>query len=315
MARRSDAVPKVFNRCQWVNLHEALHFFGTFAGKTQSAEQIKPLHWYVASRLVLEGGFHPDDIWPRPPFTVSERNGKKLLHYDPDSANGKERTILGGMKTKDVDVVVTKDGIGPVLAVSCKGVTGAFRNLTNRMEETIGECTNLHITYPALVLGYFCVIRANRHIEAAASEVAPDIAGPTAELAANDIAIAKGGEAVEGLIRFHAAMREMQGRRGIRDELSRYEAIALAMVEPKGSVAGDVLDTFPPFDSPVRIENFFDTLYARYSERFVLAAPSLQTITRRIEWSTKSPVLNRDASGLPAFPELDYEPNLDEDSV
>ena len=41
-------------------------------------------------------------------------------------------------------------------------MTGAFRNLTNRMEETIGECTNLHITYPALVFGYLFLIRANR---------------------------------------------------------------------------------------------------------------------------------------------------------
>ena len=61
--------------------------------------------------------------------------------------------------------MINKDGLGPVLAVSCKGMTGAFRNLTNRMEETIGECTNLHITYPALVFGYLFVIRANKRTE------------------------------------------------------------------------------------------------------------------------------------------------------
>ena len=43
-----------------------------------------------------------------------------------------------------------------------QSMNGAFRNLTNRMEETIGECTNLHITYPALVFGYLFIIRANR---------------------------------------------------------------------------------------------------------------------------------------------------------
>ena len=83
-----------------------------------------------------------------------------MLRYDPALGAGGERTVLGGLKTKNVDVVVTREGIGPVLAVSCKGVTGAFRNLTNRMEETIGECTNLHITYPALVLGYLVLLRA-----------------------------------------------------------------------------------------------------------------------------------------------------------
>lgn len=41
--------------------------------------------------------------------------------------------MLGGLKT-NVDVVVNKPGLDPVLAVSCKGMTGAFRNLTNRME-------------------------------------------------------------------------------------------------------------------------------------------------------------------------------------
>jgi hypothetical protein len=35
--------------------------------------------------------------------------------------------------------VVNKRGLGPVLAVACKGMTGAFRNLINRMEETIGD--------------------------------------------------------------------------------------------------------------------------------------------------------------------------------
>lgn len=82
-------------------------------------------------------------------------------------AGGGERTVLGGLKTKNVDVVVTREGIGPVLAVSCK-----LRNLTNRMEETIGECTNLHITYPALVLGYLVLLRANRMIEAALDDAA-----------------------------------------------------------------------------------------------------------------------------------------------
>ena len=73
-----------------------------------------------------------------------------------------ERTILGGLKTKDVDVVVAKHGIGPVMAVSMKGTLNAFRNLTNRMEEAVGDCTNLHISYPALVYGFLQVMRANR---------------------------------------------------------------------------------------------------------------------------------------------------------
>jgi hypothetical protein len=147
-----------------------------------------------------------------------------------------EQVILGGLKTRNVDVVVNKHLLGPVLAVSCKGVTKAFRNLTNRMEETVGECTNLHITYPAMVVGYFAVLRANRTIEDALK--APDLdeedtvteTEPTTEsdvpelpppvrsearIKANDIAIKEDGNVVEGIERFHAALREMTLRRGL----------------------------------------------------------------------------------------------------
>ena len=151
-----------FRACQWVNQTEALRHFAVYGGKTQSQQHIKPLHWYVACRLVLEGGFHPDEITPHPPFVVIERGGQRLVLFDPDKATGGETTVLGGLKTKKVDIVVNKNGIGPVLAISCKGMTGAFRNLTNRMEETVGECTNLHLTYPALVFGYLFVLRANQ---------------------------------------------------------------------------------------------------------------------------------------------------------
>src|SRR5262249_58646089 len=131
------------------------------------------LHGRGVCRLLLEGVFRPDNITPRPPFAVVTRRGESILPFAPHLATGRERTILGGLKTKNVDVVVTKNGIGPVMAVSCKGMTGAFRNLTNRMEENIWGCTNLHITYPAMVFGYLFVIRANRAAEVVA-EVATE---------------------------------------------------------------------------------------------------------------------------------------------
>jgi hypothetical protein len=284
------------NVCRWTTQADALRAFGEFAGKTQSASHIKPLHWYVACRLVIEGGFHPDDITPRPPFRVDRKSGRAaVLHFDPAVAGGGERTVLGGLKTKNVDVVVTREGIGPVLAVSCKGVTGAFRNLTNRMEETIGECTNLHITYPALVLGYFVLLRANRLSEQALEEAA-DIVGQSIDqpvvgksMAANDIAIALGGEPVAGIVRFHNALRELVGRRGIRDDVSRYEAIGFGLVEMDGPARNGLFQTFPAEQSPLQIADFFKTLYLRYDERFVTSAPDLGRVTRRLEWDSSSP--------------------------
>ena len=111
--------------CEWVSLRSALAHFVTFRGSTQSQRHIKPLHWYVACRLVVEGGFDPDDIVPRPPFRVERKGGRSVLVHDPSRGGSGERTVYGGLKTKNVDVVVTKEGIGPVLAVSCKGAASA----------------------------------------------------------------------------------------------------------------------------------------------------------------------------------------------
>jgi hypothetical protein len=310
MTRRSDALTDDFTVCRWVNAFEALHHFATFSGTTQSQAHIKPLHWYVASRLVVEGGFRPDDIIPRPPFRIEPRGSRKLLVFDPSAAKGGERAILGGLKTKNVDVVVTKEGVGPVLAVSCKGMTGALRNLTNRLEETIGECTNLHITYPALVLGYTLVIRANREIEAAIGTFADEEADPGRQLSSNDIAVREGGEPVEAIVRIHSALRELAGRRGIRDDISRYEAIAMALVEPVGDQVGKPLAMFPPYGSPLRLETFFDSMYLRYEERFVFGAPELAGVTERVSWDPKSPAFAGPFVAAP--PELDFLPRLAE---
>ena len=285
--------------CQWVTQAEALKHFASYTGVTQSQQHIKPLHWYVACRLVLEGGFHPDDITPRPPFAVTRRGSDHLLSYDPALGRGGEATVLGGLKTKNVDVVVNKPGLGPVLAVSCKGMTGAFRNLTNRMEETIGECTNLHITYPAMVFGYLFIIRANRIVERAAEITATSDAPPAKQLQANDIAMQLGGEPVESIIRFHSALRELTGRRGIRNDVSRYEAVSLAMIEMADAEVGALLPKFPPDDSPLRLERFFQTLYLRYDERYVYSAPDLKNVTRRIEWAPASPAFQPDIGDRP----------------
>jgi hypothetical protein len=124
---------------------------------------------------------------------------------------------LGGLKTKNVDVVVVKNGLGPVMAISCKGAIGAFRNLTNRMEEAVGDCTNLHITYPAMVAGYLFVLRAYPHDAiVAAIATTPGAPAPGRAIGQNDIALQKSGEPVEAIVRYHNALRELTGRRGIR---------------------------------------------------------------------------------------------------
>jgi hypothetical protein len=130
--------------CRLVGLTEALEAFVKADAGTEGQRHIKPMHWYVACRLVLEGGFRPEHIMPTPPFVVRRSRNRNFLEHDSGVATGGEATVFGGLKTKDVDVVVDIPGLGPCIAVSMKGTLNAFRNLTNRLEEAVGDCTNLH---------------------------------------------------------------------------------------------------------------------------------------------------------------------------
>ena len=286
--------------CHWRGAEETFRHIATSAEKSESQRVVKPLHWYVACRLVLEGGFLPDEIKPRPPFSARRTRNGWLLSFDPDLASGREATVLGGLKTKQVDVVVEKRGIGPVIAISCKTVGNAFRNLTNRMEEAVGECTNLHMTYTALVTGYFAVLRGHR-------------AGSDPDLKPNDVALLADGRPVDGIDRYHEALRNLQGREDLRNTISKYEAIALSLVETTGPLAGRSIDTFPPSQSPLRAERFFETVYRRYDERFVFAAPTFvkRNLTPRVQWSSESTLFDAaamaDSGGIP---ELDYDLRL-----
>jgi hypothetical protein len=261
--------------CEWLSLHEALTAFVRNVSGHQGAGHIKPLHWYVACRLVLEGGFRPEEITPRPPFRVREAGRRLTLEYDAAQAGSGEAIVLGGLKTKAVDVVVNKDGIGPCVAVSMKGTLNAFRNLTNRMEEAVGDCTNLHIAYPALVYGFLHVLRANRE----ASGVEP-----------NDVAIHRNGETVDSILRYHDVLARLADRDDVRSEVSKYEAVALALVGPDPPSVGQLVKTFPKPDSSLLLGSFFARLYRAYDLRFVYAAPALKTTTQRLEWDEESPV-------------------------
>ena len=123
------------------SLKDALTWFAFPDASVQTSRHILRLHWYVSCRLVIEGGFHPDRIRPRPPIAVKRRRDGLLLRHDPEVAKSGERTILGGLKTKRLDVTVTIPTIGPVLAVSLKGTHNAF---PQPHEQDGGSCRGLH---------------------------------------------------------------------------------------------------------------------------------------------------------------------------
>ena len=255
-----------------------LRRFATAGGRdVQSQTHIKAVHRYVALRLVLEGGFLPQEVTPHPPLRAKRRSAGFYLEHDPGEETTGELTVFGGMKTKQIDVVVAREHIGPVLAVSVKGTLGAYRNLTNRMEEAIGDSTNVHVMYPGLVYGFLHLLRANR--EASGYDK-------------RDYGVASDGQVSPLIVRYFAALCEMTGRRFVRNDFTRYESVGLALVENGPGTEGTIHQAFPPPDSPLRIESFFKRLYEVYDLRFPLRAQNMPA-ARRIAWHPDSPLFQQ----------------------
>lgn len=252
---------------EYGNMTQALR---AFAGATahQSQEHIKPTHQYVALRLVLEGGFFPDEIIPHPPLKASRGRSGWLLEYAPELRTDNEQVVFGGMKTKQIDVVVSKNGIGPVIAVSVKGTFKAYRNLVNRMEEAIGDSTNVHVMYPGLVYGFLSLIRANRQSDG---------------YSGNDVGVAVDGSISPQIRRYYAALCEMAGRKFIRNDYTRYESVGLVLVENSEETMGTINPAFPEADTQLRVEPFFSKLFDIYDLRYPFRAEHLPAV-RRAEW-------------------------------
>jgi hypothetical protein len=277
---------------EWTSLADALRTFVLAEDGTQGSSHIDGLHWHVAARLVVEGGFHPDCVKPRPPFRVKKKGRRLLLEFDPLVGERSEATVLGGLKTKDIDVVVALPGVGPCVAVSMKGTLNAFRNLTNRLEEAIGDCANIHMGYPALVYGFLIALCANKegpipaHMQA---RLSPD--PKTGHTKVADIAIRSSGEISEYIGAFHEAMVRLTGRKDLRDDGSKYESIGLILAELDAAGHGVTSPVYPPRTSPLHIDGFFSTLYETYDLRFVYGAKRLQPLTKRLVWDPESPAI------------------------
>jgi hypothetical protein len=246
------------------------------ATSTESAEHIKPLHRYLAMRFVIEGGFDPASIMPRPPLAGAFRDGKWWLSFESSRVDEKEQVVLGALKSKRIDLVVAKAGIGPVMAVSVKGTSRAFRNLVNRTEEAIGDCANIHIMYPGLVYGFVHFLKATD----------PGDKG----LKPNDVSLDETRDAVPAIKSYAKVLEGLTARRLVRNDYARYEAVGLALLHVGGPKAQQsLLQTFPKPGSPLSLNAFVNTLYQVYDFRYpyTYTDPSLRGLAR-IEWDPQS---------------------------
>lgn len=226
--------------------------------KTQSQEHIKPTHSYCATRLVLEGGFPPDWVKPQQGFS-SARISNLEYRIEPATTvpRASEHRVLGGIKYKDVDVTVLVPGVGPALGISGKSTGGAFRNLTNRMEEALGECTNIHLMYPGFVFGFLHLIRFTKISEVENIQ---------------DASFNEKDEPLPPIRRYHDVLLALAGRDTITDPGMKYEAVGLLIYQcaPEGP---RIWTNYPPKDSPVHFSKFFQRLLDLYDIRFGFPDP------------------------------------------
>jgi hypothetical protein len=177
-----------------------------------------------------------------------------------------EQRVLGGIKYKNVDVTVVVPGLGPALGISGKSTGNAFRNLTNRMEEALGECTNVHLMYPGFVFGFLHLIRFGKVSE---------LGNP------QDASFDEHNQPLPAIRRYHEVLVALAGRSSITDPGMRYEAVGLLVYQCAKS-GGGIWNDYPPKDSPVHFTNFFQRLYNLYDLRFGYPDPDGPNI--RKEW-------------------------------
>jgi hypothetical protein len=239
------------------------------SAKTQSGGHIKPIHLHCSARLVLEGGFPPEWLLPRPPLASRARtNTEHWLDYAPSAANDTEHSVLGGIKHKNVDVTVIVPGVGPALGISAKSTGNAFRNLTNRMEEALGDCANIHMMYPGFVFGFLHFLK---------------FAAP-GEVAAPDVSFDEESRPLDKIKRYHDVLVSLAGRTTITDPAMRYESVGLVVYRCTGTQAS-IWQGYPPHDSPVHYSRFFERLYNIYDLRY--AYPDSSGKSHRKTWMTK----------------------------
>jgi len=118
-----------------------------------------------------------------------------------------------------------------------------------------------------------------------------------------DVAITAAGDVSDGIRRYHDVLARLAGRADLREDPTKYEAVALLLAAPGSGRRSHIIGHYPEEGSPLLFSEFFSKLYLQYDQRFVFAAPDLESTTRRVEWHHESPLFQD-------WPCHEYEPRL-----
>lgn len=217
------------------------------ASAIRGERHVRPIYDYCR-REFIGAGFKTDYLFPREGTTTRSRTN-----------------VHGGFFEKEVDAGLSLEHTGPLLIVSVKAMLTASRNLKNRIEEAIADATNLHTRYPMLCFGMLVIVPYRMETEKGATD---RTSGQSVKKRKwSDEVLMRQDETPTALAdNFLRYVSQLQPRVAITETPARYEAVALAVVDFDHNPPRLNLD-FPPSDSSVRIEPFFDVLKQRFMDR------------------------------------------------
>lgn len=239
--------------------------------KIQSGEHIKPLHNYCAARLVVEGGFPPEWVNPRPRWPAPEQATLfTSFVIQSEGPNVPSRAYLAGSSIRTL--------MSP-LSFPTSAQLWLFRRRTPEMlsgtsptgwKRLWGECTNIHLMYPGFVFGFLHLIKFAK----------------LSEVEKTDASFTEKGDPLPAFRRYHEVLISLSGRSTLTEPGIRYEAVALLAYRCREGKT-EIVKGYPPESSPVHFSKFFQKLYDLYDLRYGYPDPDGPNI--RKEWRIQDP--------------------------
>jgi len=160
---------------------------------------------------------------------------KELLPKEPDVVEVGPVRVIGGIRPQNYDVGYRPDGTRFAFdSKTLNDTKSVGKNFQNMVNDLGTEATTVHTRFPYAVVGFMVVIPA------------PCFTGETRK-------------------RFTRQLDRLVGRDSPIDLAHKAEAVSLVLWDP---TAGSVDTSWPPEDSPLRLERFSEQVQLQYQDRY-----------------------------------------------